>query len=195
MAGGGVTAVKVKDLMSRSPLTLDPDDNVRLAAETMRWANLRHLPVLSGGFLVGIVSEHDVLGSFVALGDLHGSRRRPVREIMKSPVETIGSEADVRDAAARMAAHRIGSLPVMDRAHLVGIITVTDVLGNRSSAETSSELPRVAGLFAKDVMRTCPETVHRGELVLDAAARMAEKGVRHLASPPERVFASRPVSP
>jgi CBS domain-containing protein len=171
--------MKVKDLMSRSPITLDPEDNVGLAAETMRWANVRHLPVLSGGIVVGIVSEHDVLGSFTALGDLRGSRR-PVRDMMKSPVETIGSEADASDAAAQMAARRIGCLPVLERGRLVGIVTVTDVLGGRGSADASWEVPGVAGLFARDVMRPHPETVRPGERVLDAAPRMAEKGVRHL---------------
>jgi CBS domain-containing protein len=110
--------MKVKELVtSRHPLTLEPDDNVGLAAETMRWAGFRHLPVLSEGALVGIVSEHDVLNSLSTQGELAGSRR-PVREIMSTPVETIGPEAGATEASSRMAARKIGSLPVVDRGRL-----------------------------------------------------------------------------
>jgi CBS domain-containing protein len=174
--------MKIKELMNRSPFTLDPEDNVGLAAETMRWASLRHLPVVREGDLIGMVSEHDVLGSFCTLGDLGGSRR-PVREIMKSPVETIDQEADIAAAASRMAARKIGCLPVVDRGRLVGIVTVTDVLAHfpgDSSEVLREEIPRVAGLFAGDVMRKNPATARAEELVLDAAARMAESGIRHL---------------
>jgi acetoin utilization protein AcuB len=122
--------MKVRQVMSAAPSIVSPDDSVGMAVERMRSARARHLPVVRGRSLVGMVSEHEVLTSLIARGDLGGSRR-PVREIMTKRVPVIAPEAEARDAASKMAKMRIDCLPVMEGSRLVGIVTVTDLLSRQ----------------------------------------------------------------
>jgi acetoin utilization protein AcuB len=119
--------MKVRQVMSARPSTIAPDDSVGVAVERMRSARARHLPVVRGRSLVGMVSEHEVLASLIEMGDLAGSRR-PIRDIMKRPVPVIAPDAEAREAASRMAAMKIDCLPVMEGKRLIGIVTVTDLL-------------------------------------------------------------------
>lgn len=119
--------MKVREVMSTRPSTAAPNDSVGLAVERMRSARARHLPVVRGRTLVGMVSEHEVLASMIEMGDLAGSRR-PVRDIMTAPVPVIAPDAEARDAASRMAAMKIDCLPVVEGSRLIGIVTVTDLL-------------------------------------------------------------------
>ena len=116
--------------MSERPSTIAPDESVGLAVERMRSERARHLPVLRGRSLVGMVSEHEVLASLIEMGDMAGSRR-PVREIMTSPVPVIAPDAEAREAASRMAEMKIDCLPVMEGSRLIGIVTVTDLLSRK----------------------------------------------------------------
>ena len=64
LAGAGTAfgTVLLRDVMTPNPLTVSADDSVLAAAQLMGERNLRHLPVVEGGNLVGIVSIRDVLG-------------------------------------------------------------------------------------------------------------------------------------
>ena len=124
------TDMTVREVMSVGPSTIAPGESVGVAVERMRSARARHLPVVRGRSLEGMVSEHEVLASLIAMGDLAGSRR-PVREIMTSPVPVIAPDAQAREAASRMAELKIDCLPVMERSRLIGIVTVTDLLARR----------------------------------------------------------------
>jgi CBS domain-containing protein len=61
-AGASFGTVLLRDVMTRSPLTVSPDVSILDAAQMMGERNLRHLPVVEGGNLVGVVSIKDVLG-------------------------------------------------------------------------------------------------------------------------------------
>ena len=86
--------------------------------------------MVQGRSLIGMVSEHEVLASLIDMGELAGSRR-PVREIMTSPVPVIAPDAEAREAAGKMAAMKIDCLPVMEGSRLIGIVTVTDLLSRQ----------------------------------------------------------------
>jgi CBS domain-containing protein len=60
--GADFEATQLRDVMTRNPLTISADDAILAAAQLMGERNLRHLPVVEGGNLVGIVSIRDVLG-------------------------------------------------------------------------------------------------------------------------------------
>ena len=126
--------MKVKEVMSARPSTIAPDESVGMAVERMRAALARHLPVVQGRSLVGMVSEHEVLASLIGMGDMAGSRR-PVREIMTTPVPVTAPDVEAREAASKMAAMKIDCLPVMEGSRLVGIVTVTDLLSHQGFAE------------------------------------------------------------
>jgi CBS domain-containing protein len=106
--------------MTRTPHTLEADDVLDLADDLMSMARIRHIPILSSGKLVGIVSQRDLFFSALvkALGlqpreqkDLMKTIR--ARELMSHPVITISPGASVKEAARLMGENKIGCLPVV----------------------------------------------------------------------------------
>lgn len=151
--------MKVGELMQTKVFTVSADDLVDRVFFLINFEKIRHLPVLDGGHLVGIVSDRDL---YKALGP-RGRRRsaveqkdetalfvipRKVRHIMRRGVITIEPEADLAKAANTMAKRKIGALPVTKGKSLIGIITATDVL--RAYAQLAEELEvlksRLAGI-------------------------------------------------
>ncbi len=102
----------------------------------MRLGGVRHMPVVSSGRLVGVVSERDLLrASRSSIGESHDDDHRAflhaveIASVMSSPAVVISPKASVIDAARALAGHKIGCLPVVnDRGTLEGLITETDVL-------------------------------------------------------------------
>jgi acetoin utilization protein AcuB len=110
----------------------------------MREREVRHLPVMDkGGRLVGMITDRDLRGAFLApvLAEhlSQGAQRRlrgisaalgnlRVRDAMTWDAVTIEPEAPLARAAALMFEGRFGSLPVVERGRLVGIVTERDVL-------------------------------------------------------------------
>jgi CBS domain-containing protein len=133
----------VRDVMSAAPLTIDPEAPLETAVAIMRERGVRHLPVVdSDDRLVGIVTDRDLRSAMFGdvLADyLPGESARRLRalatplndvrigQVMTWQVVTVGPEAPLAQAAAIMAERRIGSLPVVDHARLVGIVTERDV--------------------------------------------------------------------
>jgi CBS domain-containing protein len=126
----------VKDLMTRSPLTARTQTGVAAASRLMRERKVRHLPVVDGrGALVGIVSDRDLrmLGAAPDAGGRGATARPrqdlPLGRVMTWGVVTVQPETELRHAARIMQDQRIGTLPVVDRGRLVGILSAMDVLG------------------------------------------------------------------
>jgi len=128
--------MKVKELMTQVVYSVTPEDNVDRVFFLFNFENIRHLPVVEKGKLVGILSDRDlkkVLGpakKFLEKPDGTGVTisSRKVRTIMKRNPLTIEPEQRAADAAAIMAKRKIGALPVIHKEKLVGIITATDIL-------------------------------------------------------------------
>jgi len=134
----------VRDVMTATPMTIDPEAPVETAVAVMRERGLRHLPVVGGeGRLIGIVTDRDLrsamFGSALAehLPAGQAGRLRAltatlndvrVSHVMTWQVQTIAPQAPLAQAAAIMANLRIGSLPVVEGARLIGIVTEHDVL-------------------------------------------------------------------
>ncbi len=126
--------MKVKEVMVKEVATLDVHDELSLADDIMRLGRIRHLPVMDGVRLVGIVSERDLFRSSLAqaLGGGQTSRElmKTVRldEIMVREIVTISPELDLCQAVKIMVDKKIGCLPVVDQDRLVGLLTETDVM-------------------------------------------------------------------
>ncbi len=127
--------MKVKDIMVKEVATLDIDDELSLANDIMRLGRIRHLPVVSGDHLVGIISERDLFRS--SLAQALGYRNQETREVMKTlhirdvmvgKVITVAPDLELKDAVALMVERKIGCLPVVQDDKLLGLITETDVL-------------------------------------------------------------------
>jgi CBS domain-containing protein len=131
--------MRLREIMSTRVVTIGPKEPASEAWTRMRRHRIRHLVVMDGTRLVGVLSERDLGGR--AGADMRTRRR--VQNLMTAHVESAEPEATVRQAADLMRKRLIGSLPVLDGDRLVGIVTATDVfdaLG--SAADTMSRAER-----------------------------------------------------
>jgi len=139
--------VTVADVMTPDPVTVMPDDSLRLARDRMAEGSFRRLPVVQSGRLVGIVTSRDLRRAtnspFVLrerwYDDLILDQVKVWGAMTANPL-TVEASASLEVAAQLMRDHKIGGLPVVTRRHrhdvhgvqcedeLVGIITETDLL-------------------------------------------------------------------
>ena len=127
--------MRVRDVMSRKVVSISGDDTLRIVREIMEHGSVRHLPVVRGGALIGVVSQRDLLKA--SLSNVMGLPAEEqslflegvnITEVMSSPPITISADGSMQEAAKLMADRKIGCLPVVDNDGLVGIVTETDVL-------------------------------------------------------------------
>jgi CBS domain-containing protein len=130
-----MSTARVRDIMREKVVTIAASDTLSTAEDIMRLGGVRHLPVVRGGRLVGVISERDLLR--VSLSNLNESgmdERRAflysleVERAMSKPPIVVEPSAPVARAALLMAEHKIGCLPVVEREELIGLVTSTDVL-------------------------------------------------------------------
>ncbi|MFV8752226.1 CBS domain-containing protein [Nannocystaceae bacterium ST9] len=115
--------------MSPQPHTIGDDQSLVHARERMHHWQVRHLPVLHGGHLVGVLSERDI-ALVEALQGLDIAKLR-VDEAMSADPWTVEADAALAEVAATMAEQRIGTAIVVsgegaDR--VIGVFTTTDAL-------------------------------------------------------------------
>jgi acetoin utilization protein AcuB len=130
-SSGKVRMLLVKDAMTHEVVVLPPQTTAGEALALCRERRIRHLPVLEGGRLVGIVSDRDLRSATPALGDparAEALGRIVVSEIMASDVTTARPEDPIEEAANAMRERKIGCLPVVEDGALVGILTSSDVM-------------------------------------------------------------------
>ena len=127
--------MKVKEVMVKEVATLDVNDELSLANDIMRLGRIRHLPVVDGTRLAGIISERDLFRSSLAQALGYGGQASRdlmktlrIKDIMVKEVTTISPEAGVCEAVKIMMDKKIGCLPVVENDRLVGLITETDIL-------------------------------------------------------------------
>jgi acetoin utilization protein AcuB len=142
-------SLRVRHIMSTAPLTVAPDVSVHQAHSLMQARQIRHLPVLDEGRLVGLVSDCDIrlalpspATSLAGWEVRHLLATLTVGEIMTHFVVTIAPGTPVAGAVRRLLGHKIGALPVVENRHVIGILTRTDVL--RAFLRLDRELSDVA---------------------------------------------------
>ena len=123
--------LQVKDSMTREIVTLAPDETVGTALALCRERRIRHLPILSEGRLVGIVSDRDLRSATPAFGEPERAaalQKVLVEDVMASDVIFALPDDPIEQAANTMRERRIGCLPVVEGGEIVGILTVSDVM-------------------------------------------------------------------
>jgi acetoin utilization protein AcuB len=129
--------MRATDWMTIEPTTVTPADTVRDARRIMRLRGVRHLPVVDGARVVGMLSDRDVRITDAQIDEIAGpddlarlvAHERTVAEAMSSPVHVLRTDATIDDAARLMLSRRISAAPVVDdEGSLAGLITTTDCL-------------------------------------------------------------------
>ena len=125
----------VREIMMGSPVTLTPEATLDLANDVISLGRIRHIPVVDGGKLVGLLSERDLIGAAAnRIFNLKQKSRSAllknelVKNVMKKNVVTVSPETPIKDAARLMADKKIGCVPVMSEGSLVGLVTTTNIL-------------------------------------------------------------------
>jgi len=123
--------LQVKDSMAREVTTLSAGHTAGEALALCRERRIRHLPVLEGGSLVGIVSDRDLRSATPAFGDpARAAALAEVRvgDVMATEVVTARPDDPIDTAANTMRENKINCLPVLEGDMLVGIVTSSDVM-------------------------------------------------------------------
>jgi acetoin utilization protein AcuB len=123
---------KVDKFMTTSPHTIGIDQPLAQAHTMMHKYNIRHLPVLDGGKLVGVLTDRD-LHLVETLKDVDPAAVT-VEEAMTPGPYSISPQAPLDEVAAEMAEHKYGCAVVLDHNHVVGVLTTVDLA--RVLAET-----------------------------------------------------------
>jgi len=130
------SARRVSEVMQSEVATLTVHDRLDLAEDVMRLGRVRHMPVLDGTKLVGIVSSRDLLAASLSrVLDFEVTQRRTflrsveVAEVMSQDLITVERDATLREVATLMLRHKIGCVPVVkaDKTFL-GLVTETDLI-------------------------------------------------------------------
>jgi acetoin utilization protein AcuB len=120
--------MQVEQAMIRNVVTVTVTTTLAEAEELMRRGRFRHLPVVDGERVVGVVSERDVRAPHgLSAETADAFRGRPVGTVMHAPVIAVAPEDPVEMAAQLLHDNKIGCLPVLRDGALAGIITTSDV--------------------------------------------------------------------
>jgi len=117
----------VDKYMTDVPHTIGAEQSIESAEKMMRLLNVRHLPVLSQGKLVGIVSDRDVklYKGLVSESELSGAL---VEHVYQPDPYTVSPSSPLDEVASAMAERKLGSAVVVDNGKLVGIFTAVDAM-------------------------------------------------------------------
>lgn len=156
--------MRLQEFMSTQVVTIGPGESADAAWTKMQDGRIRHLVVMDGAQMVGLLSERD-------LGGRNGATTRSghtVRELMTENPASATSSMTLRQAANLMRGRTIGSLPVVDDGRVVGIVTATDVLDELGRGATRPEVRA-----QRQSMRVPPASARRA-----SAVRQGKRQVR-----------------
>jgi len=131
----GGMKMRIRDMMTRNPMTVDSETLVMDAQKIMKENNVRRLPVVDKGKLLGMVTKHDILeaspspATSLSVHELNYLlSKMKVKEIMKKNPVTLTPDTPFEEALKIGQEMKIGSFPVVENGKLVGIATESDIV-------------------------------------------------------------------
>ncbi|WP_396601908.1 CBS domain-containing protein [Algibacter sp. R77976] len=123
-------------IMTADVITLKQTDNLETAEHLFKHHKIRHIPVVNGKKIVGMLSYTDLLRlSFADVtndddssADLMVYSMFTIEQVMKQSIETVSSSNSIKEVAEILAIKEFHALPVVDNNVLVGIVTTTDLI-------------------------------------------------------------------
>jgi len=172
--------LKLKEIMVKDVVTVNAEATVKKAVEVMNNHEIGCLVVVSDGKPVGIVTERDMLKKVIQTS--RESENMKVVDIMSRPLIFTSPKTSAGDAAKLMFESKIKKLPVVEDEQLMGLVTLTDLIGsqevlNSLNGFSANELPkrmkkkinlyfiRDSGGLSKRRTRRCPLISRSGDLV------------------------------
>lgn len=136
-------ADKVRDIMTRDPISLDAGETLTAAARQMRDADVGALIVVDGDTVRGVVTDRDITVRGIA--EELDPRTTRLADVVTHDVVTVSADDDVASAVEKMRDHAVRRLPVVEEGRVVGIVSLGDLAverdGSSALAEISAEDP------------------------------------------------------
>jgi CBS domain-containing protein len=125
----------ISHIMTKSVITVNQNDDLKEVVAKLKSNSIRHIPVLNGKEVSGIISRSDINRlTFGALFDGQDGADEAIldmltiSQIMTSKPKTVSSETIIKDLAEIFVKEEFHALPVVDNGQLKGIVTTTDVI-------------------------------------------------------------------
>ena len=122
-------------IMTEDVITLKKTDSLETAEHLFKRHKIRHIPVVSGNTIIGMLSYTDLLRlSFADLttdddtDDVMVYSMFTIEQVMKRNIVTVTSSNSIKEVAEILAAREFHALPVVDNNELIGIVTTTDLI-------------------------------------------------------------------
>lgn len=124
--------MKVRDVMSRGVIRINPEENLAVAARTLEHYNIGSLPVCGrDGYLCGILTDRDIVTRCLAAG--RSAQNTSVRDVMTRQVISANPDMDIGVAAHLMGRQQIRRLPVLENGKLCGMVSLGDLAQREES--------------------------------------------------------------
>jgi CBS domain-containing protein len=126
----------ISSIMTREVVTLNNTDTLEMAEHLFKSKNIRHIPIVRGPHVIGILSYTDLLR--ISFADAFSEDTREVdtsvytlftiEQVMARNLVSVNSTTTIKEVAEIFAAKEFHALPVLDDDRLVGIVTTTDLI-------------------------------------------------------------------
>ncbi|WP_323788036.1 CBS domain-containing protein [Psychroserpens sp.] len=126
----------VSTIMTKNIIAVNRTDDLETAEKLFKQNKIRHIPVVSGDVIIGMLSFTDLLR--ISFADATNEDDTEVDtvvynmftidQVMSKNVVTVNSETTIKDVAEILAKNEFHALPVVDNGELVGIVTTTDLI-------------------------------------------------------------------
>ena len=126
----------VSKIMSDQPITLNHTDDLTTAEELFKLHSIRHIPIVSGSSVIGMLSHTDLmrvsyaenLEEYEAEVGIILNSIFTIEQVMTKNVVSVNSSDTIKEVAELLATREFHALPVVDNDKLVGIVTTTDLI-------------------------------------------------------------------
>lgn len=125
----------ISHIMTKTVVTVNQNDDLRKVVEKLKSNSIRHIPVVNGKEVVGIISRTDI--NRLTFGALFEGQEGmdeaildmlTIPQVMTSKPKTLSSDTIIKDLATTFVKQDFHALPVVDNGELKGIVTTTDVI-------------------------------------------------------------------
>ena len=129
--------MEIRDIMTRSVVSIDPAESVEVAARTMTQYNIGALPVCANGKLCGMLTDRDIVIRCLAANRQPGDTL--VKQIMTQQVTSVRPDMETGVAAHLMGRLQIRRLPVVENGKLCGMVSLGDMAVREETAIDASD--------------------------------------------------------
>jgi CBS domain-containing protein len=137
--------MKARELMTRDPAVVTPEEPVTRAAQIMRDQNVGSVPVVDDKAsmrLRGVITDRDIAVRHVA--ESHGNQCKVADELTSGPLKTVSPDADAHEVLELMKREQVRRVPVVQGDKLVGIIAQADVAKDQDPSAAGKVVERIS---------------------------------------------------